>query len=455
MAEAAAVLWLRRDLRRGDHPALAAAATAGAVVPCFVLDPEFFEPAGPVRQGWLAATLRALNESYDGRLCLRWGDPADVIPALARQTGAGQVHVSTETEPGGARRDERVRAALGGVRWVETGSPYAVSPGRVTRREGQGYRVFSAFHRAWREHGWRGPAVEPPGLRLADAPSDPAAWDRVDRAWAACPIELPVAGETAAMERWNEFLHDDLSGYAVDRDRPDLDRTSRMSAYLKFGVVHPRTLLADLAEHAERAGPGAARFETELAWREFYADVLARNPHSTTADLNHVELAYDEPGSAFERWREGRTGYPIVDAGMRQLRTQGWMHNRVRMITASFLTKDLHVWWPHGADHFLDSLIDGDLASNSHGWQWVAGTGTDAAPYYRVFNPTLQGEKFDPRGDYVRRHVPELAHLDGAAAHRPWEAADGYARGYPERIVDHAEARVEALARYRSVQREK
>ena len=447
MAEAASLLWLRRDLRRADHPALAAAAEAGRVLPVFVIDPTFFDDAGPVRKGWLAATLEALDESFDGHLCLRHGDPATVIPDLAREVGATQVHVSTETEPGGAARDGRVRAALAdhGIDWVETGSPYAVTPGRVLNRTGQPYRVFTPFSRAWQDHGWRAPATEPSGLQLATAPSHPDARRLVEAALAACPITLPPAGERAALERWTEFLDDALPGYDGHRDRPDLHGTSRLSPYLKFGVVHPRTLLADLTG---RAGKGAQRYVTELAWREFYADVVHHNPDSLARDLNPLGVDYDEPGEAFDAWREGRTGYPIVDAGMRQLLAIGWMHNRVRMITASFLTKDLHAWWPAGAEHFLDHLIDGDLASNTHGWQWTAGTGTDAAPYFRVFNPITQAEKFDPDGAYVRRYVPELRHLAGAAAHRPWEAADGYAHGYPRRIIDHAAERTEALDRY-------
>ena len=447
MAEAASLLWLRRDLRRADHPALAAAAEAGRVLPVFVIDPAFFDDAGPVRRGWLAATLRALDESYDGHLCLRHGDPAAIIPALAREVGATQVHVSTETEPGGAARDRRVRAALADqdVEWVETGSPYAVTPGRVMNRTGQPYRVFTPFSRAWQEYGWRPPATEPAALELATASSHNGAWELAEAATATCPIELPPAGERAALDRWAEFLDEGLLGYDGHRDRPDLHGTSRLSPYLKFGVVHPRTLLADLAG---RTGKGAQRYVAELAWREFYADVLHHNPDSLTSDLNQLGVDYDDPGEAFDAWCAGRTGYPIVDAGMRQLLAIGWMHNRVRMITASFLTKDLHAWWPPGAQHFLDHLIDGDLASNTHGWQWTAGTGTDAAPYFRVFNPITQGEKFDPDGEYVRRYVPELRHLAGAAAHRPWEAADGYAHGYPERIVDHAAERAEALDRY-------
>ncbi|MFT4110613.1 cryptochrome/photolyase family protein [Propionicimonas sp.] len=442
------LLWLRRDLRRADHPALAAAAASGSVVPVFVLDPAFVEPAGPVRRGWLAATLRALDAGYDGRLCLRTGDPRAIIPALAAETGATEVHVSGETEPDGAARDTAVRSLLAaaGVGWVETGSTYAVTPGRVVNSSGDGFGVFTPFLRAWRAHGWRAPAGEPDGLELVEVPSDPRGWALVDEALAACPVPLPPAGEDAALARWAAFLADGIDRYADDRDRPDLAGTSGLSPYLKFGIVHPRTLLAHLAG---RRGAGAERFVAELAWREFYADVLHHRPDSLTADLHPLHLPYDEPGAGFDAWREGRTGYPFVDAGMRQLVATGWMHNRVRMVTASFLAKDLHVWWPHGAAHFLDLLIDGDLASNTHGWQWVAGTGTDAAPYFRVFNPVLQGERFDPSGDYVRRWVPELRHLPGATAHRPWEAADGYAHGYPERLVDHAEERRDALARYR------
>ena len=201
-----------------------------------------------------------------------------------------------------------------------------------------------------------------------------------------------------------------------------------------------------LAELAGESGKGAHTYESELAWREFYADVLWHHPRTAWEDLRPEMSAmrYDEPQDAIEAWKAGRTGYPIVDAGMRQLLAEGWMHNRVRMIAGSFLTKDLHVWWPLGARHFMEHLIDGDIASNTHGWQWVAGTGTDASPYFRVFNPVTQGLRFDPDGDYVRRWVPELAHVPGAAAHEPWDVADGYDHGYPARIVDHAAERIEA-----------
>jgi deoxyribodipyrimidine photo-lyase len=217
--------------------------------------------------------------------------------------------------------------------------------------------------------------------------------------------------------------------------------------------VHPRTLLAGLADHPLAGGEGAETYATELCWREFYADVLWRRPDSARHDLTDAlaRMDYAEPGPGLDTWRAGRTGYPFVDAGLRQLLREGWIHNRVRMVVASFLVKDLHVRWQHGAAHFLRHLRDGDVASNAHGWQWVAGTGTDPSPYFRVFNPVVQGEKFDPDGDYVRRYVPELAHLAGSAVHQPWRAADGYAHGYPERVVDHAAERAESLARYAAV----
>jgi deoxyribodipyrimidine photo-lyase len=215
-----------------------------------------------------------------------------------------------------------------------------------------------------------------------------------------------------------------------------------MSTYLRWGEVHPRTLLADLAA---KNSTGATTYRKELAWREFYADVLWHRPDSARADLRPDlrTLRYDDPGEGFEAWKAGRTGFPIVDAGMRQLAATGFMHNRLRMITASFLVKDLHVWWRHGASWFMERLADGDLASNQHGWQWVAGTGTDPSPFFRVFNPTLQGRKFDPDGSYIRRWVPELADLPADEVHEPSGVA-----GYPAPIVDHKKERAEALSRY-------
>ncbi|WP_353952053.1 deoxyribodipyrimidine photo-lyase [Knoellia sp. S7-12] len=445
------ILWLRRDLRRADHPALLAARDAadGELIVAYVIDPKLWANAGPVRRAWLAATLKATRDEFDDGLTLLWGDPRQVVLELATRVGATSVHVTRETTPFGHRRDEAVAAVLAaaGVEWVETGTPYAVGPGLVHNLSGGPYKVFTPFAKAWRGHGWPDPAPRPRELPLRHVGDDDKATQAIRQALAAPDLpELPQAGEKAAHARWREFCDTALTAYATDRDLPGTDGTSRLSPYLKLGVVHPRTLLADLAD---QRGQGAQTYVTEIAWREFYADVLWHNPSSAWSDLRDPlsGMAYDEPDDAIEAWRTGTTGYPIVDAGMRQLLAQGWMHNRVRMITASFLTKDLHVWWPIGAKHFLDHLIDGDIASNNHGWQWVAGTGTDASPYFRVFNPVTQGEKFDPDGDYVRQWVPELAHLSGKAAHQPWEHPEGYAHDYPTRIVDHAEERREALRR--------
>jgi deoxyribodipyrimidine photo-lyase len=244
---------------------------------------------------------------------------------------------------------------------------------------------------------------------------------------------------------WQTYRRTSLGGYGETRDRPDLDATSRMSVHLKWGTIHPRTMLADL-------GPGDERFRKELAWREFYAHVLYRWPKSAHDyfDGRFATMAWARPNTnAFRAWQDGRTGFPIVDAGMRQLRAEGWLHNRVRMIVASFLVKDLHIEWQHGARHFMQHLVDGDLASNQHNWQWTAGTGTDAAPFHRIFNPVRQGRQFDPDGAYVRRWVPELRAVDGSAVHEPWTLAQPPA-DYPERIVDHAAERQRALARYRA-----
>ncbi|GAB48773.1 cryptochrome/photolyase family protein [Mobilicoccus pelagius] len=450
------ILWFRRDLRLHDHPALLAAHADGDVVPLVVLDPALVEdriPRVAAFLGCVAALADSIAER-GGRLVVRYGRPEEVVPAVATEAGARRVHVTAESEPYGRRRDDAVRAALAAlpepVDLVATGTPYAIGPGVITKGDGEPYKVFTPFSKAWRDHGAPGPA-----------PLPDVSWHDLDSEELPSPPEvvatLPPLGEDAAWQRWADFCDEGLERYALDRDRPDLDATSHMSVHLKFGAIHPRTLLADIAAHPAGGSEGAQTYLTELVWREFYADVLWHRPDSEWRDLRQAlaDMEYDDPAedpdaaALFDAWREGRTGYPIVDAGMRQLAAIGWMHNRVRMITASFLTKDLHVWWPHGAHHFLDHLVDGDPASNNHGWQWAAGTGTDAAPYFRVFNPLTQGAKFDPRGDYVRRWVPELADVGGGEVHDL--AAVSRVAGYPAPIVDHAEERREALRRYESV----
>jgi deoxyribodipyrimidine photo-lyase len=438
------VLWLRRDLRLHDHPALHEAAKDGQVLALFVLDPHLLKRAGRARVAFLYRTLRDLDAAlreHDGALVVRRGDPRSVLPELVREVGASSVHVTADFAPYGSRRDAAVDHALGDVPLVRTGSPYAVSPGRLTTQDGSAFRVYTPFYRAWRSRGWPAPArsiagrvdwlAGPGGIDIPEDPRLPAG------------LRLPAAGENAARRAWRAYRNSGLGSYGEQRDRPDLDRTSHMSVYLKWGSIHPRTMLADL-------GPGDERFRKELAWREFYASLLHAWPE-TAREYFRTELAGMEyapaPSDNFDAWRAGRTGYPIVDAGMRQLRGEGWLHNRVRMIVASFLVKDLHIEWQHGARHFMRHLVDADLASNQHNWQWTAGTGSDPAPFFRVFNPVTQARKFDPDGDYVRRWVPELRDVAGPAVHEPWRLADP-PRGYPAPIIDHAVERQVALARY-------
>lgn len=452
------LLWFRRDLRLDDHPALLAAAhgSDGApreVLGVFLADDRLLAASGAPRRHFLAGCLAQLSESMRGRLLIAHGRPQDVLAKLASAVGADSVHVSADYGPYGRARDERVEKALRakGVELIPTGSAYAVAPGRVRKPDGTPYAVFTPFHRAWTAHGWRKPAgpgsavswLDPvdlgPSLRLdqiaGDLGPNPA---------------LPEPGERPARKAWGRFLEEAVRGYDDERDRPDHRGTSHMSPYLKWGCVHPRTLLADLAGIS---GAGAGAYRRELGFREFYADMLFHRPESATRSVDPVidRLVYDSGDLAEERlaaWKAGRTGYPYIDAGMRQLLAEGWIHNRARMGVASFLVKDLHLPWQLGAAHFLNHLVDGDVASNAYGWQWIAGAGSQAAPFYRVFNPVGQGEKHDPNGDYVRKYVSELAAVQGNAVHRPWELPGGIPAGYPAPIVDHAAERAEALRRY-------
>ncbi len=443
-----AVAWFRRDLRLTDHPALAAAAESagpgGEVLPLFVLDDRLLGPAGAPRLAFLTRALAALDRSTGGRLVVRAGDPATVVPAVAAEVEAAEVHASADFGPYGRRRDRAVAAGLAaaGRELVRTGSPYAVDPGEVRGAGGSSYRVFTPFYRAWRDHGWGDPIGAPAALRWAKG----VASDGPPPEPSGVPV-LPPAGEEAAMARLEEFLGR-VEGYAAGRDRADLDATSRLSPYLRWGCLHPRQVLARLGRSA-----AAEKLRQEVAWREFYADVLWHSPRSARWSLQPTmaRMEFDRGPAAdarFQAWAEGRTGFPFVDAGMRQLQGEAWMHNRVRMVVASFLVKDLHVDWRRGARWFMGHLVDGDLASNQHGWQWVAGTGTDPAPWFRVFNPVSQGLRHDPQGDYVRRWVPELAGVPGPAVHEPWRLPGGPPAGYPLPVVDHAEERRQALARY-------
>lgn len=451
-----AVMWFRRDLRLHDNPALLAATERafadgdGRVVPLFVLDPVLWEPAGPVRQTYLVRSLDSLGASLDRNLLIRHGKPADVVLEVAQAAGAKEVHIAADFGPYGSRRDAEVEQVLAshGITLVRTGSPYAVAPGRVTKEDGSQYRVYTPFYKNWVIHGWRKPAADPKQWPTWWMPLECQGRPEVPEL---VGVDLPEVGEQAALDRWHRFRKTRVKEYADLRNRPDVEGTSALSAALKWGEIHPRTILAGLGD-----SKGEEVFRKEIAWREFYADVLHWRPETTTEyyDVRFAGMQYDKGPDAeanLQAWKDGRTGYPFVDAGMRQLKAEGWMHNRVRMVVASFLVKDLHLEWTQGAEHFMQWLRDGDIASNTHGWQWTAGCGTDASPYFRVFNPIGQGQKFDPDGDYIRKYIPELAHIAGPAVHEPWELIDGYLHGYPERIVDHAEERHETLRRYEAV----
>ena len=442
-------MWFRRDLRINDHPALLAAIESSEqVIPLFILDKAQIAEAGEKLLAYMGQSLRKLDESLGNRLHIIEGDQVEVLSALIKKYEVAEVHISAEYERYGAARDARVEAA--GITLIRTGSPYAVTPGRVVKPSDETpYRVYTPFYRAWRTHGWRAPAITPKSVNFMQPTAE-------YRNFPDFPlpkgVEVIEAGEQAALSRFKIFTKSGLNSYDENRNFAGIDGTSKMSSYLKFGEIHPRTLLKGLGEDKAHD-----TFRKEIAWREFYADVLFNNPMTDREYYapRFADMRYDKPGAQFSAWREGTTGYPFVDAAMRQLVHEGWMHNRTRMVVASFLVKDLHLEWQLGERFFAKHLVDFDVASNAHGWQWTAGSGTDASPYYRVFNPIEQGKRFDSNGDYIRKYVPELAHLSAAEIHEPWLYLNGYSKGYPERIVDHALERLESLARLKEIKADK
>jgi deoxyribodipyrimidine photo-lyase len=443
------IIWFRRDLRIGDHPALLEAIkNSDEIVPLFILDKEQIDEAGAKLLAYMGQSLRALDESLGNKLHIIEGDQVEVLKDLIARYNVKEVHISDEYERYGAARDARVEAA--GIPLVRTGSPYAVKPGRVVKpSDATPYRVYTPFYRAWRTHGYREPVAAPKEIK---APTPPAEYRKFPDFPFPDGVQIIEAGEAAALRRFKEFKKKGLDSYDENRNFASIDGTSKMSTYLKFGEIHPRTLLSGLDETKAQD-----TFRKEIAWREFYADVLFNNPDTDTEYYapRFKEMRYDKPGKQFQLWCEGKTGYPFVDAAMRQLLVEGWMHNRTRMVVASFLVKDLHLEWQLGERFFAEHLVDYDVASNAHGWQWTAGTGTDASPYYRVFNPIEQGRRFDENGDYIRKYVPELAHLSAAEIHEPWLFLDGYSHGYAERVVDHAVERIESLERLKEIKADK
>jgi len=435
------ILWFRRDLRISDHPALVAALSeSDEIVPVFIIDSKLIERTGSNGLAYLAQSLQHLDASLDKKLQVIAGQPIDVLKKLQEKYNAQSVHISAEYEPISAAQDVEIEKS--GIKLVRTGSAYAVAPGRVLKPSDQTpYRVYTPFYRAWLTHGWRKPEQKPKSIAAVTPDSD----SRQFPDWKVpTGVSITEAGEAAANERFMHFQKNGLNNYDEARNLAGIDGTSKMSAHLTWGEIHPRTLLAPLGQSKAHEV-----FRKEIAWREFYADVLFNNPHTETDYYapQFAKMRYDKPGKQFKAWCEGNTGYPFVDAAMRQLLAEGWMHNRTRMVVASFLVKDLHLEWQLGERFFREHLVDYDVASNAHGWQWTAGCGTDASPYYRVFNPVEQGKRFDENGDYVRKYVPELAHLKGIEIHEPWEVLDGYLKDYPQPIVNHATERLESLAR--------
>ena len=455
-----AICWFRRDLRLADNPALIAACEdAEAVLPVYVWSPEDEHEWAPGGAGrwWLHGSLAALDASLrarGSRLLLRAGPAAETLAALVAATGAEAVYWNRLYEPALVERDTAIKSRLrdAGVEARSFKAALLHEPWELATGKGDPYRVFTPFWKAALKLAEPAPPCAPPeclqaparwpaGLALEELELLPRVrwYDGLATAW--------TPGEDGALARLDAWCGDGLARYAEGRNRPDRDETSALSPYLHHGELSPRQ-----AWHAAAARRGEVPerdlecWLRELGWREFAHHVLYHFPRTPTEPMYEKYAAFpwraDHEGM-LEAWRRGRTGIPIVDAGMRQLWTTGWMHNRVRMIAASLLVKNIRAPWQAGARWFWDTLVDADLANNTMGWQWSAGSGADAAPYFRIFNPVTQGEKFDPRGDYVRRWVPELAGLPAELVHRPWEQPPA---GYPAPVVDLKRSREEALA---------
>lgn len=459
------IVWFRRALRTDDNPALwHAMHDAASVVPllCLSEDPSYRQTTP--RRGFIRDAITGLDASLRNagtHLHCRMGSPDTELPAAAQAYGAEAVYAVDLHDPASRERDARIERGLRSV-----GVPFVRFPDRVLRGatdvmtgSGTPFRVYTPYKNAWMTGADDvAPAVHAP-RHIAPVPPAPGTTDLHALGWPGTGGAVKSEGAT----RLRSFIATGAAHYDARRDLPGVDGTSRLSPYLAVGAVSIRRVF-HAAREARAAAPAARRtgfatFINELVWREFYYQILVHFPHVMHAPFRpeFAGIPWSTDEKSFQRWKDGTTGYPIVDAAMRQLRAEGWMHNRARMIVASFLTKDLHINWQWGEKYFFGALTDADHASNNGGWQWTAGTGTDASPWFRIFNPLLQGKKFDPAGAYVRRYVPELARLPDAVIHDPWTAnrqeqeAAGcvIGRGYPAPMVDHAETRARTMAIYR------
>ncbi len=468
-----ALYWFRRDLRLADNPALAhALRSAGRVVPLFILAPEEEGPwpLGSASRWWLHHSLVALDAALrrrGSRLLVRRGPSLQALRQVVAETGAGQVYWNRLYEPVAIARDRTVKQSLreDGLVVESFNSALLREPWTATRDKGEPYKVFTPYWKALLKQGLGGPVLPAPATLPPLSPEwrgvsveELGLLPKID--WAGGLRETWRPGEAGAWARLEAFTDADAGHYADKRDRPDLAGTSRLAPFLHFGEIGPRQILAALT--AAEGTVGAECFTRQLCWREFAHYLLFHFPHTPENPLDgrfqHFPWNTPDP-QTLRAWQQGKTGIPLVDAGMRQLWQTGWMHNRVRMVVASFLVKNLRIHWLEGARWFWDTLVDADLANNTLGWQWTAGCGADAAPYFRVFNPVLQGGRFDPQGEYVRRWVPELARLPDKHIHQPWQApatlleSCGVRLGvdYPQPIVDLKTSREQALAAFRSL----
>jgi deoxyribodipyrimidine photo-lyase len=456
--------WFRNDLRLADNTALnELAARADEWLPVFVLDPRLLEGerSGPARTRFLGDCLERLGRDLASRgvpLLIRSGAPEKVFARLLQETRAELVSWNAGGTPFARERDTAVRNAVEkvGGRVLVRRDHVVFGADEIRTASGGPYSVYTPYRKRWWMRWGEEPRVAARQRRLpppipgftAEPPPD------LPRGDEAAERKLPTGGEAAAKRRLASFLDGPAARYREDRDRPDLDGTSRLSPYLRFGAISPRQCFErgiQAAADEPRLRRGVRKWLDELIWREFYAGILQEHPRVQRESYRRdtFAVAWNDDARGFEAWCRGRTGYPIVDAGMRQLRETGWMHNRVRMIVASFLAKDLLIDWRAGERFFFEQLVDGDPASNNGGWQWAASTGTDAQPYFRIFNPVTQGRRWDPEGDYVRRWLPELRDTPAAHVHAPW-LAERPPADYPGPIVDHAERRELALERFRT-----